>query len=134
MDSNFRFRVRCKRDLVKAIIVGFVCKPPSPDYLPLLSARITEGRLKRSLRTVASLRAEPEVRIHFPPAASQANFELAWQMRFGDDQAGSLTGVRQKEFFPVTCDLDHTAEPASNDCLRDNNAALVPFTSLRTAT
>jgi hypothetical protein len=37
MDSNFRFRVRCKRDLVKAIIVGFVCKPPSPDYLRLLS-------------------------------------------------------------------------------------------------
>jgi len=77
MDSNFRFRVRCKRDLVKAIIVGFVCKPPSPDYLRLLSARITEGRLKRSLGTVASLRAEPEVRIHSPPAVSLQTFGSA---------------------------------------------------------
>jgi hypothetical protein len=72
MDSNFRFRVRCKSGL-KAIIAGFGCQPPSPDYLRLLSADITEGGPKRSLGTEALSRAEPEVRIHLPPAKSRAN-------------------------------------------------------------
>ena len=55
----------------KAIIAGFGCKPPSLDYLRLPSVEITEGGPKRNLGTEASSRAEPEVRIHFPPEASQ---------------------------------------------------------------
>jgi hypothetical protein len=54
----------------KAIIAGFGCKPPSLDYLRLPSVEITEGGPKRDLGTEALSRAEPEVRIHFPPAAS----------------------------------------------------------------
>jgi hypothetical protein len=46
----------------KAMIAGFGCKPPSLDYLWLLSADITEGEPKRSLGTEALTRAEPEVR------------------------------------------------------------------------
>jgi hypothetical protein len=37
----------------KAIIAGFGCQPPSPDYPRLLSADITEGGPKRSLGTEA---------------------------------------------------------------------------------
>src|ERR1700751_1899523 len=36
---------------VKAIIAGFGCNPPSPDYLRPLSADITERGPKRSLGT-----------------------------------------------------------------------------------
>src|SRR6516165_4062472 len=57
----------------KAIIAGFGCKPPSLDYLRLPSVEITEGGPKRNLGTEALSRAEPEVRIHFPPAKSHAN-------------------------------------------------------------
>jgi hypothetical protein len=45
--------------LIKAIIAGFGCKPPLPDYLRLLSADITEAGPKRSLGTEALSRAEP---------------------------------------------------------------------------
>jgi hypothetical protein len=31
------------QERLEAIIAGFGCKPPSPDYLRLLSADITEG-------------------------------------------------------------------------------------------
>jgi hypothetical protein len=41
--------------------------PPSPDYLRLPSVDISEGGPKRNLGTEALSRAEPEVRIHFPP-------------------------------------------------------------------
>jgi hypothetical protein len=58
----------------KAIIAGFGCKPPSLDYLRLPSAEITEGGPKRNLGTEALSRAEPEVRIHFPPAKSPRTF------------------------------------------------------------
>jgi hypothetical protein len=58
----------------KAMIAGFGCQPPSPDYLRLLSADITEGGPKRSLGTEALSRAEPEVRIHLPPAVSLQTF------------------------------------------------------------
>jgi hypothetical protein len=44
------------------MIAGCGCKPPSLDYLRLLSADITEGEPKRSLGTEALTRAEPEVR------------------------------------------------------------------------
>ena len=54
----------------KAIIAGFGCKPPSLDYLRLPSVEITEGGPKRNLGTEALSRAEPEVRIHSPPADS----------------------------------------------------------------
>ena len=54
----------------KAIIAGFGRKPPSLDYLRLPSVEITEGGPKRYLGTEALSRAEPEVRIHFPPAES----------------------------------------------------------------
>jgi hypothetical protein len=56
-------------------------EPPSPDYLRLLSADITEGGPKRSLGTEALSRAEPEVRIHFPPAESRVRTRLRG---FGD--------------------------------------------------
>jgi hypothetical protein len=39
------------QERLKAIIAGFGCNPPSPDYLRLLSADITEGGPKRSLET-----------------------------------------------------------------------------------
>src|SRR5580692_2115754 len=55
----------------KAIIAGFGCMPPSLDYLRLPSVDITEGGPKRNPGTEALSRAEPEVRIHFPPAVSQ---------------------------------------------------------------
>jgi hypothetical protein len=58
-------------DMPRPIIAGFGCNPPSPDYLRLLSADITEGGPKRSLETEALTRAEPEVRIHSPLARSQ---------------------------------------------------------------
>jgi len=54
----------------RAIIAGFGCKPPSLDYLRLPSVDITEGGPKRNPGTEALSRAEPEVRIHFPPAKS----------------------------------------------------------------
>jgi hypothetical protein len=54
----------------RAIIAGFGCKPPSLDYLRLPSVDITEGGPKRNPGTEALSRAEPEVRIHFPPAGS----------------------------------------------------------------
>ena len=54
----------------KAIIAGVGCKPPSLDYLRLPSVEITEGGPKRNLGTEALSRAEPEVRIHSPPAES----------------------------------------------------------------
>src|SRR6516164_2792429 len=57
----------------KVIIAGFGCKPPSLNYLGLPSVEITEGGPKRNLGTEALSRAEPEVRIHFPPAGSHAN-------------------------------------------------------------
>src|SRR5437868_14864600 len=44
--------------------------PPSPDCLRLPSADISEGGPKRNLGTEALSRAEPEVRIHLPPADS----------------------------------------------------------------
>jgi hypothetical protein len=44
-------------------------QPAVPDYLRLLSAEITESGPKRRLGTEALTRAEPEVRIHSPPAA-----------------------------------------------------------------
>ena len=55
----------------KAIIDGFGCMPPSLDYLRLPLVEISEGGPKRNLRTEALSHAEPEVRIHFPPATSQ---------------------------------------------------------------
>jgi hypothetical protein len=55
----------------KAIIDGFGCMPPSLDYLRLPLLEISEGGPKRNLGTEALSRAEPEVGIHFPPAASQ---------------------------------------------------------------
>jgi len=45
------YRNRAMQERLKAIIAEFCCKPPSPDYLRLLSADITEGGLKRSLAT-----------------------------------------------------------------------------------
>jgi hypothetical protein len=42
----------------------------SLDYLRLPSVDITEGGPKRNPGTEALARAEPEVRIHFPPAES----------------------------------------------------------------
>ena len=38
---------RAMQERLKAIIAGFGCNPPSPDYLRLLSADITEGEPKR---------------------------------------------------------------------------------------
>jgi len=57
----------------KGIIDGSACMPPSLDYLRLPLAEISEGGPKRKLGTEALSRAEPEVRIHFPPAVSHAN-------------------------------------------------------------
>ena len=54
----------------RAIIAGFGCKLPPVDYLRLPSVDITEGGPKRIPGTEALSRAEPEVRIHFPPAGS----------------------------------------------------------------
>jgi hypothetical protein len=42
---------RAMQERLKAIIAGFGCNPPSPDYLRVLSADITEGGPKRSLGT-----------------------------------------------------------------------------------
>jgi hypothetical protein len=70
-ENGFELPVpRAMQEGLKAIIAGFGCKPPLPDYRRLLSADITEGGRKRSLGTEALSHAEPEVRIHFPPAAS----------------------------------------------------------------
>ena len=50
---------RAMQQGLKAIIAGFGCKPPLPDYLRLLLADITEAGPKRSLGTEALSRAEP---------------------------------------------------------------------------
>ena len=68
VDSNFWFRVRCKSG--RAIIAGFAWTPPLLDYRRLLSTETTEGGPQASLGTEALSRAEPEVRIYFPPAQS----------------------------------------------------------------
>ena len=47
------YRNRAMQERPKAIIAGFGCQPPSPDYPRLLSADITEGGPKRSLGTEA---------------------------------------------------------------------------------
>src|SRR5437868_5661941 len=61
--------------------------PPSPDCLRLPSADISEGGPKRNLGTEALSRAEPEVRIHLPPAGeSCANLIL----RSGCKDGGAL--------------------------------------------
>jgi hypothetical protein len=62
---------RAMQQALRAIIAGFGCKPPSLDYLRLPSVDITESGPERNLGTEALSRAEPEVRIHFPPAVSQ---------------------------------------------------------------
>jgi hypothetical protein len=48
---------RAMQERLKAIIAGFGCNPPSPDYLRLLSADITEGGPRRSLGTRSLTRA-----------------------------------------------------------------------------
>jgi hypothetical protein len=51
-ENGFELLVpRAMQERLKAIIAGFGCNPPSPDYLRLLSADITEGGPKRSLGT-----------------------------------------------------------------------------------
>src|SRR3984893_18745771 len=65
------YRNRAMQGRPRAITAGFGCKPPSLDHLRLASGDITQGGPKRNLRTEALSRAEPEVRIHFPPAQSQ---------------------------------------------------------------
>jgi hypothetical protein len=74
---------RAMQERPKAMTVGFGCKPSSLDYLRLLSADITEGEPKRSLGTEALTRAEPEVRIHFPPAVSLQTFD-SWSIHGPD--------------------------------------------------
>ena len=82
--SGFELPVpRAMQERPKAMIAGFGCKPPLLDYLRLLSADITEGGPKRSLGTEASTRAEPEVRIHFPPVKSLRTFGSARSVCLG---------------------------------------------------
>src|SRR5262249_48313820 len=67
MDSNFRFRVRCQRFLRRKSPLRLHA---AVDHLRLPSVAISSGA-KRNLGTEPLSRAEPEVRIHLPPAASQ---------------------------------------------------------------
>ena len=60
---------RAMQGRAKPIIAGFGCMPPSLDDLRLQSADISERGPKRNLGT-KPYRAEPEVRIHLPPALS----------------------------------------------------------------
>src|SRR6267378_4282385 len=66
MDSNFRFRVRCKRGLRRKSPLRLHA---AVDHLRLPSVAISSGA-KRNLGTEPLSRAEPEVRIHLPPAES----------------------------------------------------------------
>ena len=66
MDSNFRFRVRCKRGLRRKSPASAVYRRRS-SALP--SAAISSGA-RRNLGTEPLSRTELEVRIHLPPAGS----------------------------------------------------------------
>ena len=85
----------------KAIIAGFVCKPPSLDYLRLPSVDITEDGPKRNLGTEALSRAEPEVRIHFPPAVSQGELETRFRRGYLANGLDLLRDIRSRTDVPV---------------------------------
>ena len=56
------------QERLEAIIAGFDCKPPSPDYLRLLSVDIIEGGPKQSIGIEALSRAEPDVSLQISPS------------------------------------------------------------------
>ena len=95
----------------------------------LLSADITEGGPKRSLGTEALSRAEPEVRIHFPPGKSRLQtrspFAPSGNPRFVRTPAWWRAFFRQaiknQQRCPQTITLDGYA--ASHRAVRELKAA-----------
>ena len=69
---------RAMQERLKAIIAGFGCNPPSPDYLRLLSADITEGGPKRSLGT-GSLNARGTGSSNPFPSSGQSPANLSFR-------------------------------------------------------
>jgi len=90
MDSNFRFRVRCKRGLRRKSPLRLHA---AVDHLRLPSVAISSGA-KRNLGTEPLSRAEPEVRIHLPPAGSPL------RTRFGLEGDAFATLLRSQHGLP----------------------------------
>jgi hypothetical protein len=66
------------------MIAGFGCKPPSLDYLRLLSADITEGEPKRSLGTEALTRdCGRDAHYWAPPAQNRTGSFPAYGSHLG---------------------------------------------------